>query len=569
MLDRFNKRTAIRLISWIMIGTLTVTLISGLACKRITQKLDEYMQEAEEHWGFSGAVLVAVNGHVLLAKGYGRANIPIGEPNTPDTKFFIGSITKQFTAAAILKLVEQGKINLDSPITRYLPDWPIMIGNKISVRHLLTHQSGIPCYTDNPLLMLHRMEGISQAELVDIIRESPLEFEPGTRFKYSNSGYIVLGEIIEAVSGQSYEAFLHHEILKPAGMLDSGYGRRDAAHPQRADGYTLAESGGLVAACPVDYSILHTAGALYSTINDMLKWDKALREGTIISYESIRQMYTPELSNYGFGWVIDERWGQIVAHHGGFLDGFNSTFERYPAAGLCVAVFSNEDYAPVKTMAYDLAAILGGHKYHQPEERVPVPIHSERLLQYCGSYQVGPNQNRYVQADESGLVTFRTGRSKQRLLYLGDDRFYFSTSPIRTIRFVRDLNDKVVSYVLDEGITQEPGVRIATSTDIPSDSSDRPGNDSIIDCETLTGSYHASGLSHLPETMIHIDISCADDGNLQLVIGQHTVLLQPDGDGSYLHPMGDLSLTFEPATESKPISCTLKLGNGVIRAEKN
>ena len=199
MLKNFSRLKRVRLFSLLLITALSLTLISGLSCKRVTQKLDEYMREAEEHWGFTGAVLVAVDGHVILSKGYGRANIPTGEPNTPDTKFFIGSITKQFTAAAILKLVEKGRITLDSPISVYLPDWPKSTGDRITVRHLLTHQSGIPCYTNNPLLMLHRMEGISQSELVGIIKASPLEFEPGTNFKYSNSGYIVLGEVIEAV----------------------------------------------------------------------------------------------------------------------------------------------------------------------------------------------------------------------------------------------------------------------------------------------------------------------------------------------------------------------------------
>ena len=546
---------------------LIIATLPVMGCKDIEDKLNTYLIAAEAHWGFSGSVLVAVDGHVILSEGYGQANVTVGEPNRPDTKFFIGSITKQFTAAAILKLVEQGKLNLDSTVGNYLSDFPPAIGSKVTVRHLLTHQSGIPCYSNNPLLLLHRMEGISPTRLTALIKTSPLEFEPGSAFKYSNSGYILLGQIIEAISGQSYEAFLHHEILKPIGMSNSGYARREAGHPQRADGYTLTESGQLIQAYPIDYSILHSAGALYSTVLDMLKWDEALRIGSLLSPNSLQKMYSPDLSNYGFGWVIEERWGQTVVHHGGFLDGFNSAFERYPISGLCVAVFSNEDYAPVKRIAYDLAAILGGKEYSKPVEQTPVEIEASVLTEYLGIYGVGPERYRYVISVQDSLYTYTSGGARQRLLSLGNDNFYFATSPSTTISFIRELNGTVVSYFIDEVINREPGVRL--SSDDAARLQFGPGRIHLQPdvCESWAGRYSVNSQDEVLDSLLPITIICIDDQSLQLIAGEYTLLLKPISSTEFVHPLGDFGVSFEIDAKNQNKSCTIRLGSNSVKAE--
>jgi len=198
------------------------------------EKMDEYLNLANELWRFNGTVLVADRGEILLCRGYGFSNKDFGQPNTPQTRFFIGSITKQFTAAAILALRDDSVLNLDSPIIDYLPDYPPVPGRLITIRHLLTHTSGIPNYTDDPEIVLMRTEPLAPDDIIDLFRNRPLKFAPGTSFQYSNSGYILLGKIIEVASGQSYEAFLHRRILKPAGMLSTGYGRRESGIPDWA-----------------------------------------------------------------------------------------------------------------------------------------------------------------------------------------------------------------------------------------------------------------------------------------------------------------------------------------------
>ncbi len=235
MVNLMNKGRDYLSIFLIMILAMILTF-SG--CRLIEDRLDNYLNAAHELWGFNGSVLVAWNGRVILSKGYGMADNTFNIPNTPQTKFFIGSITKQFTAACIMILIERNLLKLDDPIIMYLPDYPRPNGDKITIRHLLTHTSGIPDYTNFPEVILKRTQPLSTEYLIDLFKNWPLEFEPGSKFSYSNSGYLLLGEIIEKISGQSYEAFLEHEILKPLGMNDSGYARREAAYPNRASGYT-------------------------------------------------------------------------------------------------------------------------------------------------------------------------------------------------------------------------------------------------------------------------------------------------------------------------------------------
>jgi CubicO group peptidase (beta-lactamase class C family) len=222
-------------------------------CWQYRPRVEAYLKAAHESWGFNGAVSISKNGRLLFSRGYGLANQQIGAPNTPMTRFFIGSITKQFTAAAILALQEDHLLNLDDPITKYLADYPHDPGDRITIKNLLTHTSGIPNYTEDPEIILRRTQSISPKEIIERIENRPLEFEPGTRFRYSNSGYILLGRIIEVASGQSFEAYLHHRIFRPAGMKNTGYGRRESAVPDRADGYTLSRNGSIVDAIPVDY----------------------------------------------------------------------------------------------------------------------------------------------------------------------------------------------------------------------------------------------------------------------------------------------------------------------------
>lgn len=297
-------------------------------------KIDELMKVYHDSGYFNGSVLVAENGKVIYKKGFGFANMEWNVPNTPDTKFRIASIVKQFTATLILQLVEQGKIKLDGKITDYLPDYRKDTGNRVTIHHLLTHTSGIPDFPNQPGFI----ENVSRnpqkvADFVKKYASGDLEFEPGTKYNYSNSGYFILGAIIERVTGKTYEQVLKEKIFDPLGMKSTGYDRHATVLSKRASGYekTLA---GYVNAPYLDMSIPYSVGGLYSTVEDLYLWDKALYSDKILSAKSKELMFKPNLENYGYGFNIEKvMLGETkqtvpVIYHTGSINGFGTVIFR-------------------------------------------------------------------------------------------------------------------------------------------------------------------------------------------------------------------------------------------------
>jgi CubicO group peptidase (beta-lactamase class C family) len=280
--------------------TLAICFALGIAAVARGQdgasKFDEYMNQCVKIKDFSGAVLVSKDNETLFAKGYGFANAEHEVPNTTRTKFRLGSITKQFTAMAILILQEQGKLKLDDPVGKYIDDSP-KAWEGVTVHHLLTHTSGVPSYTDDLLYGLKMMMPETVTSMIKRFRDKPLDFKPGEKFHYSNSGYFLLGAIIEKVSGEKYEAFLKKAIFDPLGMHDTGYDHAATVLPGRASGYSR-KGDGLRNAEYLDMSQPYSAGSLYSTALDLARWDRALRDGKLISKASYAKMYTPVKSDY-------------------------------------------------------------------------------------------------------------------------------------------------------------------------------------------------------------------------------------------------------------------------------
>ena len=257
---------------------------------------DRFVQYYVSSSHFMGTVLVTRDNEILFNKGFGSANLEWDIPNTPMTKFRLGSVTKQFTAAAILLLEERGKLKIDDPIKKYLPDTP-EAWDKITVFNLLTHSSGIPNFTSFPEYRKEQLFSHTPKEIVDIFRDKPLEFEPGEKMNYSNSGYILLGYLLENVSGEKYQDFVQKNIFDPLGMKDSGYDSNSAIMPRRAAGYSPGPAG-LINADYVDMTIPFSAGALYSTTEDLLRWEQGLFGGKLLSKESLSKMTTPYKDNY-------------------------------------------------------------------------------------------------------------------------------------------------------------------------------------------------------------------------------------------------------------------------------
>jgi len=427
-------------------------LITGtsIQAKELEQNLDRYLNACHEIWKFHGTVLLAKEGKVVFEKGYGMANIELGVPNTPEMKFQIGSITKQFTATAILQLQEKGLLNLDDPITKYLPEYPKETGDRISIHHLLSHTSGIPNYTDMPDLMANKALPVSVDELLSTFQDKPLDFEPGEKYKYSNSGYVVLGAIIEAVSGKTYEDYLQENILEPLKMDNSGYDHRDRIMKNRAAGYTQDEKGELRNADFVHMSAPFAAGALYSTVDDMLIWDQALYTEKILKKSSLEKMFTPVKDNYGYGWVIEENFGRKQIWHNGGIDGFHTTFNRWVDDNLCVVVFSNNDSAPVENIASGMAAIVFGKPYDVPVIKTPIEVDPKIFADYDGVYQIEEEEYRFVTSEDTALYSQRGGSTRFRLFPEAEDKFFFEHDHTVTLTFVRDADGKVIKHIIHQ-----------------------------------------------------------------------------------------------------------------------
>ncbi len=318
----------------------------------LASKIDKVLNDLTEREAFTGAVLVAKNGEVLLSQGYGLADRDKNLPNTPQTKYRLGSITKQFTAMAILMLQAQEKLNLQDPICRYISECPIT-WQDITIHHLLTHTSGIPNLTDFRDYQATKATPSPPEQTIARFKEKPLDFPPGEQWSYSNSGYIVLGYIIEQASGLSYEAFLHQYIFEPLQMKDTGYDHNDGS---LAIGYT-GTRGLWREADYIDMTIPFAAGGLYSTVEDLYRWDQALYTEQFVSKDLVDLMFTPQAEmpvadlSYGYGWGVGEMNNHRVVGHGGGIEGFATEIRRYLDDKVTIIVLSNRDTTGVGSIA--------------------------------------------------------------------------------------------------------------------------------------------------------------------------------------------------------------------------
>ena len=312
------------------------------------------------------SVAVARGGRVVHAQGYGLANVELNVPATADTVYRIGSITKQFTAAAIMQLVEQGKMSLDDPIETFLPDYPVR-GRRITIRHLLTHTSGIKSFTSLGLkyLAVKRQE-ISEEDLIATFKDEPDDFPPGEKWLYDNSGYYLLGVILERVTGYKYGDYVQRQLFTPLGLSSTLYCDVERIVKNRASGYQIGLDKGLRNADFISMKVPFAAGALCSTVKDLVTWTGALVGGKVVSAQSYAQMTTPlKLANgqerpYGFGLGLGEFEGHPQVEHGGGIDGFASMLMYFPKDGVTVAVLTNSSGGPAVKIAKDVArAALG------------------------------------------------------------------------------------------------------------------------------------------------------------------------------------------------------------------
>ncbi len=369
--------------SLLSLALLLLSVIPACAADRAAE-IDRLITAYLKADRFNGSVLVAEQGRVILKKGYGLANREFGILNAPDTKFRLGSITKQFTAMLVMQMVEQGKLSLDGHISDYLPEYPRKNGERITIRHLLGHTSGTPNYTSFPDFFAKRSrDPFTPVELAAVFWDRDLEFEPGSKYSYSNSGYHVLGIILEKASGKSYETLLQENILQPLGMKATGYDHTETVLQKRASGYRPSLDG-YQNAQYIDMSIPYSAGALYSTVEDLHLWDQALYTDKLLPAKSREMMFHPGLGRYGFGWAIDEfsvpgseeKVPRIA--HGGGIPGFGSLITRFPGQRhLIVLLCNTPGTSRIGDLNTGIATLLYGHEPKYPKASIARAVYAE------------------------------------------------------------------------------------------------------------------------------------------------------------------------------------------------
>lgn len=446
-----------RLFSTAFLATLLISTSASAQPSGLAAKAEEFLKAHQDVNQFSGTVLAARNGQVVLRKGVGMANREWSIANTPETKMRLGSITKQFTAACILILEQQKKLSVEDTIDKHLPDAP-EAWKKVTIHHLLSHTGGVPSYTNDPAYGKNKFRPMPLPDLVALFRGKPLEFEPGSQWKYSNSGYALLGDIIQRASGMSYEAFLRKHILDPLGMKNSGYDHWHDILPNRAAGYSK-RGDEIRNADYLDMSQPHAAGALYSTVDDLYLWDRALYTDKVLPQAVRDRMFTPVKSNYAYGWTVGMAGGRKMVGHGGGIDGFSTMIMRMPEDQGAVIVLSNLQQANAQQVAMGLAAMLYDAPYQTPKVRKEITLSPSIYDKYVGVYELAPNFRLTVKRDGSRLITQATGQPPIEVFPESETKFFLKVVDAQ-LTFVPGADGTASQVILHQGGRDMPAKRV-------------------------------------------------------------------------------------------------------------
>lgn len=413
--------------------------------KDLAAQIDQMLADTFKANEPGAAVIVLRDGKPILRKGYGLANLELGVPVTPQMVFRLGSITKQFTAVAILMLVEAGKIKLSDEVTRYLPDYPTH-GQKITVEQLLTHTSGVKNYTALPAWYGLWRKDMSLEELIALFKDEPLDFNPGTQWSYSNSGYVLLGAIIEKVSGLSYADFIQQQIFTPLGMSHAAYDRTERVLPGRVAGYTHGKEGYHNAEY-LSMSQPYAAGSLVASVDDLAKWYAALYTDKLVKQRNLQRAYqAPTLKNgestgYGYGFTLANYEGHRVVLHNGGINGFATQMLRLPDDKVYIAILSNCDScpAPLTDLVFQMAALVTGKPYHEP---AAITLVTNQLVAYEGIHQRSDGSELTVRRQGEQLSLLADGGTVQ-LLTPASPTDFFVAGELTLVKFVKDATGKV------------------------------------------------------------------------------------------------------------------------------
>jgi CubicO group peptidase (beta-lactamase class C family) len=518
-----------------ILRALLVVFVATSSFAQDASRLDQIVKPYVQDKTFMGSVLVARGEEILLSKGYGSANLEWEVPNTPSTKFRLGSITKQFTAASILLLEERGKLKLDDPIKKFLRDAPAA-WDRITLFNLLTHSSGIPNFTALPEYKSLEVLDTPVVKTIATVRDKPLDFFPGEKMSYSNSGYLVLGYVIENVSGVSYESFVQENIFTPLGMKDSGYDSNTTVIAHRAAGYSPSPKGPVNAGY-IHMSIPHAAGALYSTTEDLLRWEQGLFGGKVVSPASLQKMITPFKNNYALGVTVQTTNGRKVVQHGGGIEGFNTFLSYYPDDKLTVAVLANVNGSVPGTLAAKLGAAVHGDTVQAPGDRKEIALPAETLAKYVGTYEFTPEVKLAVRLSGGQLMAQLTGQGQIPIFPESETKFFLKIVDAQ-LDFMKDAGGAVTSVDLHQNGVDQTATRTSATPPPP------PGEthkETTVPASTLskyTGTYQM-------RPNVDLTVTLEGDHLMAQLTGQPKFQIFPESETVFFYKIVEATLEFQ------------------------
>lgn len=422
--------------------------------QQFNSKIDSLINKAVNLNRFNGTVLVSKNGKIVFEKGYGYQNVEKQIPNTTNTVYQIGSTTKEFTAAAIIKLCEQNKISLDDRLNKYFPAFAH--GDEITIKNLLTHTSGLfELFRDPAFMESDKQQILSKEKLLSFFINKPLYFKPGTEYSYCNSGYVLLGLIIEKVTRKPYESIINEFFLKPLKMKNTGFDFPMVSNKQRAKGYLRFTKTVKESSMPWNHTATYSAGSLYSATGDLYLWHKGLLEYKVFSKESLEKVTTPFLEGYGLGCWIDIENGKKIVSHGGNIEGFTSYFGRIQEEDVCVILLNNIYNRQIESIGLSIFSILYDKPYSYFDE---MQVNKELLTSYVGEYEIKADYHIKITQDGNRLFIERPNEPKTELFGMKENVFFEKEEDVM-VYFKKDKDGKI-QITITQGLSTKKGDKI-------------------------------------------------------------------------------------------------------------
>jgi CubicO group peptidase (beta-lactamase class C family) len=558
-----------RRVFWIFLAVLAI-LSAGTAVPRpdaagrsddpLALKIDTLLDKTFKAGEPGAALLVKKDGRVMHRKGYGTADLELGIPIEPDMSFRLGSITKQFTAVSILMLEETGKLSVKDPIEKFLPDFPTQ-GRTITIENLLTHTSGVVDYTSLAEWLPLWRKDMSVSDIIGLFKDKPPDFAPGEHWKYSNSGYILLGAIIEKASGETYENFVQKNIFGPLGMKHSYYGSASRVLSRRIPGYGRDRSGFFNAPC-ISMTQPYAAGSLLSSVDDLALWNEALLANTLVKKESLERAWAPFKLNdgtstgYGYGWSISDYQGHRLIEHGGGIMGFSTYGMLFPEDRALILLLTNsaiEDRAPAPFAEKIADLVLG----IAPKELKAVPLGEKDLSPLLGVYADWEKTKISISREGTKVFAQISGGAKREIVALSPLEFAYTDRPTR-LAFEKNAAAEIVGLTV-RGRSGMPDKFVRTAAPLPSERKVAAVDPKIYD--RYIGEYTLT-----PEFILSVTV---ENGTLMAqATGQPKVQLFPESETSFFLKVVDAQVEFQVDQAGKVTGLVLTQGGQKIPAKK-